>query len=289
MIVLKTMGGDGASFCREDIRVVTVDPGGAILRRTGSSHVSIGFSELEERMGGIEGGDLVIVAGNSGRLNSSFAISLIQRVCVAGRHPVLYFSPGCEASVVFFELLVNCGQLNGGWKRGYRHDELARFNETRKQLENTDLLVHDEPELPLSAIAPIVDGAIDVHGVRMVVVNHIDLVCAEGLSLFKSSQMEEIARSLKLLARTRNIVVALMVQVGIMCGSVRRFRALERYAPIDRYADAILFLQDLGHTSFCEVEASIVRSRLGANQGVRLGYIRHQYRLEDLAVSPDIG
>ena len=282
-IVLKTMWSGADAFHGDGVRIEMVDPGDAVRLRNVSNHVRSGFNDLEERMGGFGGGDLVVVASDVARLNSSFAVSLAQKVCVSGGHPVLYFSPGREASVLFSELLVNCGRLNGGWRFGRLADEAGRYEEARQALEKAALFVNDLPDILLEEIFVATGRAVERHGVRMAIVDHADFIRVRGGSYFGSGDAEEIAKDLKLLARMRNIPVVLLAPTGELYGSAPCPSVLGKYSSVCSYADSIVFLKDVNESRPGEVDACVIRKCGGVGGVARLVYIEHLYRLEEMA------
>lgn len=161
------------------------------------------------------------------------------------------------------------------------------MNEAMSAIAKSYLYVHDSPDLPLGDLTAMIMGTSSTYGVRLVVINNLDFIRTDERGGFMTDETEDIIRGLKMTARAANIPIVLLANVPDMTSKTPKMPLLDPYGIIGRYADVVLFLQEMGHARAGEVDATIVRSRSGINGAVRLCHIAHQYRLENLAISED--
>lgn len=278
--VLKTPNYEGRKMSLNGFRVEPVNLVDNVLRRDDTDFLSTGFLELERCLGGLDGGDLVVVASDTARLNSSFALTLIQKICVLGERPTMYFTPGCKADIVFFELLVNCGKLHSSPQRGYGEADVNNLNIALSRLGESHFFLNDSPDILLKDLSAALAGLVTSYGVRIALINHLDFIRTDERRGFISDETEEIMKTLKSLARTLDIPIVLFVMVAEMGGRLPLLSSIGPYGLVERFADVILILQDRNDERPCMVDVHVARSRGGLNEVIPLEYVATQYRFE---------
>ncbi len=286
-VIKTTQKYDEAALGKGGIDVELVRLTDYICLKEEPEYLPTGFDKLDDRLGGLDGGDLLVVASDSARLNSTFAVSLVQKTCVIKGTPVMYFSPGCRASFFFHELLVNCARLTSSPRRGCKGKEIDALNEAMPAIAKSYLYVHDSPDLPLGNLTAMIMGTSSTYGVRLVVINNLDFIRTDERAGFMTDETEDIIRGLKMTARAANIPIVLLANVPDMTGKEPRMPLVDPYGIIGRYADVVLFLQDMDSVRAGEVDVTIARSRSGSSGVIRLCHIARQYRLENLSISED--
>ncbi len=224
---------------------------------------STGLTDLDEKLGKIRPGDLVVIAGRPGMGKSAFAMQLIESMSSSDR-PGLFFSLEMSAGQLVDRILSSAGRVN------------------LKKFRSADF--HDEDWTGLTAALGSVQGMpvyIDDHatgigqilstmrafkrrhgGIGAVVVDYIGLVQSEGDT--REQEIARVTRALKLTAKQLGCPILALSQLNRKVedrGDRRPLQSdLRESGAVEQDADAILMLyrdevydKDSEHKGICEV------------------------------------
>jgi replicative DNA helicase len=129
------------------------------------------------------------------------------------------------------------------------------------------------------------------HGIRLVIVDYLQLVTSENRRANRQEQVSETSRRLKLLARELNVPVIALAQVnrGAEDRTDKRPRLsdLRESGAIEQDADTVIFLHrpeiyEQGRSDGL-VEVLVEKQRNGPTGEVRLMYVKQFMRFENMA------
>ena len=213
--------------------------------------VPTGFTEIDSRTAGLQPGDLIIVAGRPSMGKTAFALNIAEHVALhpSVRLPVAVFSMEMSASQLAMRMLSSMAKLDQTRLRtgrlndeewGRLTDEIGRLNEARIHVDETAAL----NALELRARARRMKREYGKLG--LVVVDYLQLMSASAQGENRATEISEISRSLKALAKELDVPVIALSQLSraVEQRNDRRpmMSDLRESGAIEQDADVILFI-----------------------------------------------
>jgi replicative DNA helicase len=213
--------------------------------------VPTGFTELDSRTAGLQPGDLIIVAGRPSMGKTAFALNIAEHVALhpSVRLPVAIFSMEMSASQLAMRMLSSMAKVDQTRLRtgrltdeewGKLTDEIARLNEAKLHVDETAAL----NALELRARARRMKREYGKLG--LVVVDYLQLMSASAQGENRATEISEISRSLKALAKELDVPVIALSQLSraVEQRNDRRpmMSDLRESGAIEQDADVILFI-----------------------------------------------
>jgi len=235
----------------------------AYERDGGLAGLSTGLADLDKRLGGLHPSDLLILAGRPSMGKTSLATNIafnIARAYRKGTRP-----DGSEGAVEggvvgFFSLEMSSEQLAARVlseasrvpSHQIRHgdmteEEMRRFIQAARDLENCPLFIDDTPALPISTIAARARRLKRQHGLDALVVDYLQLARpASSRSEGRVQEVSEITQGLKAIAKELNIPVVALSQLSRQVESREDKRPqladLRESGSIEQDADVVMFV-----------------------------------------------
>jgi replicative DNA helicase len=214
----------------------------------GGVGIKTGLIDLDETAGYFYPGDYIIFAGRPGCGKSSMMATIIRNVSIRDGIPALIFSlemsKELTANRIVFGEAGAC--LERVINRKYNHaDELAKIESIKESVESAPIYIDDQPGVKLSRIDNVAGQYSKTYGVRLMVVDHMQLMSAEeGRS--RNEEVSEISSGLKNIARKYGIVVVCLSQLSRNVESrkppVPMLSDLRDSGSIEQDADKVVFL-----------------------------------------------
>jgi replicative DNA helicase len=213
--------------------------------------VPSGFIELDRMTAGLQPGDLIIVAGRPSMGKTAFALNIAEHVALhpTVRLPVAVFSMEMSSSQLAMRMLSSMAKLDQSRLRtgrlndeewGRLTDEIGRLNETQIHVDETAAL----NALELRARARRMKREYGKLG--LVVVDYLQLMSASSQGENRATEISEISRSLKALAKELDVPVIALSQLSraVEQRNDRRpmMSDLRESGAIEQDADVILFI-----------------------------------------------
>ena len=182
---------------------------------------STGFKGIDNKLQGLQDGDLIVIAGRPSMGKTAFAMNIAENV-IKGKDEdvgaVLVFSLEMPAESLTTRLLSGMAKLDQQAVRSGRLDnkQVTRVVEESKKLKELPLYIDDSSLLSpmeLRARARRMNRQLP-HGLSLIVVDYLQLMQVPGSLENRVNQISEISRSLKSLARELNIPVIALSQLS---------------------------------------------------------------------------
>jgi replicative DNA helicase len=211
--------------------------------------VPSGFSDLDRMTSGFQPGDLVIVAGRPSMGKTALALNMAEHVALEAGLPVGIFSMEMAASQLAMRLLGAIGKLDqhklrtgrlaeDDWRR--LTDAVGRLSEAPIQIDETAAL----NALELRARARRLHRQYGQLG--LIVVDYLQLMSSSSRGENRATEISEISRSLKALAKELNVPVVALSQLNRSLEQRPNKRPvmsdLRESGAIEQDADLILFI-----------------------------------------------
>ena len=179
--------------------------------------VSTGFFDLDRMTAGLQKGDLLIVAGRPSMGKTSFAMNLAEHVSITEGLPVAVFSMEMGAQQLGMRILGSVGKLNQTRLRTgqLNDDDWERLTVAIEKMVDTQLYIDETPALnPLDLRARARRLARTCGGLGLIVVDYLQLMSSSRSGENRATEISEISRSLKALARELECPVVALSQLN---------------------------------------------------------------------------
>jgi replicative DNA helicase len=179
--------------------------------------IPTGFSDLDSMTSGLQEGDLVIVAGRPSMGKTAFALNMGEHVAVESRLPVAVFSMEMAGTQLATRMLGSLGRLDQQKLRTGRltDEDWNRLTTAVGRLHDAPIEIDETPALnPLELRA----RARRVHRkygkLGLVIVDYLQLMSASTMGENRATEISEISRSLKALAKELHVPVVALSQLN---------------------------------------------------------------------------
>jgi replicative DNA helicase len=179
--------------------------------------VPTGYVDLDRMTSGLQPGDLVIVAGRPAMGKTSFALNIAEHVAVDQGLPVAVFSMEMGATQLAMRLVCSVGRLDQQRLRTGRlvDDDWPRLTSAIQKMQDSQLFIDETPALnalELRARARRLSRQCGKLG--LIVVDYLQLMSATSTGENRATEISEISRSLKALAKELDCPVIALSQLN---------------------------------------------------------------------------
>jgi len=272
-----------------------------LYQREDQSHVTgiaTGFDDLDERTSGLQPGDLIIVAGRPSMGKTAFSLNIAEHIALEIKKPVAVFSMEMAAIQLATRMVGSVGRLDQHKMRNGKLDEedWPRLTMALGKLNEAPLYIDEGAGLnafELRARARRLQKSCK-QNLGLIVVDYLQLMSANGgrASENRATEISEISRSLKSLAKELNVPVIALSQLNRSVEQRPDKRPvmsdLRESGAIEQDADLILFIyRDEVYNPDSEdkgtAEIIIGKQRNGPIGRVRLTFLGQYTRFENFA------
>jgi replicative DNA helicase len=257
--------------------------------------LSTGFRDIDDMTMGFQPGDLIIVAGRPSMGKTSFAMNIAESAVIAGDKPVLVFSMEMPADSLIMRMLSSLGRIDQTKIRsGQLSDEdWPRLTSAVTLLNDKPLFVDDSAALTPNEIRSRARRLAREHGdIGLIVIDYLQLMQVSGSGENRATEISEISRSLKGIAKEFRCPVVALSQLNRSLEQRPDKRPimsdLRESGAIEQDADVILAIyRDEVYNEGAEkgiAEAIILKQRNGPIGRKKLAFIGQYTKFEDLAL-----
>lgn len=222
-----------------------------------SSGSLTGFSKFDERSGGLQKSDLIIIGAESSQGKTSLALSISHNISLSG-DPIAIYSMEMRAiqlaaRFTSFESKIPANEIL-----------YSKFNQTQfeildgsiSRLLNSELYIDEKSTSNLDSIVSSIRGMVKNYGIKGAVVDYIQLIHVSDKGMNKEQQTAQIARTLKNLAKDLDIwIVALSQLSRDNTNPIPSIKRLRDSGQIEEAADIVWLIyrpEQIGRNEFPE-------------------------------------
>ena len=259
--------------------------------------IPTGFDDLDERTSGFQPGDLIIVAGRPSMGKTAFSLNIAENVALDSKKPVAVFSMEMGATQLATRMIGSVGRLDQHRMRnGNLEDEdWVRLTTALGKLNDAPIFIDEGAGLSSFDVRA---RARRLHrqtgGLGLIVVDYLQLMAGTSgrASENRATEISEISRSLKSLAKELNVPVVALSQLNRSVEQRPDKRPvmsdLRESGAIEQDADLILFIyRDEVYNPDSEdkgmAEIIIAKQRNGPIGRIRLTFLGQHTRFENFA------
>jgi replicative DNA helicase len=212
--------------------------------------IPTGYADLDSRTSGLQPSDLIIVAGRPSMGKTAFALNIAEYVAIDFGLPVAVFSMEMSGEQVAMRLLGSLSRVSQHKIRTGRveEDDWTRVTKGLERLQNASIFIDDSGALnPLELRARARRLYRSCGKLGLIVVDYLQLMSGSRAdSENRATELSEISRSLKALAKELNVPIVALSQLNRSVESRTDRRPmmsdLRESGAIEQDADVILFI-----------------------------------------------
>lgn len=177
-----------------------------------------GFTDFDKITGGLRPGDLVIVAGRPSMGKTTLAVNMAEYAAVNPKQPrsVCIFSMEMPSEQLMTRMLSSLGTVHLGALRSGQvsDDDWVRISAATAQLSEAKIFIDETPGLTPTDLRARARRVKREHGLDLVVVDYLQLMQVPGTKENRATEISEISRGLKALAKELHIPVIALSQLN---------------------------------------------------------------------------
>ena len=210
--------------------------------------VATGFYELDNMTSGLQKSDLVIIAGRPSMGKTAFAINIAQHAAIKEELPVAVFSMEMPSEQLAMRMMSSLGRIDQHKVRTGRlsDDDWPRLTHSVGILSEAKMFIDDTPALTPGDLRARCRRLAREHGIGLIVIDYLQLMQVPGTKENRATEISEISRSLKALAKELSCPVIALSQLNRSLESRQDKRPvmsdLRESGAIEQDADLIMFI-----------------------------------------------
>ena len=216
-IAEQDMRGRGGFQDIKDLLTKTVETIDYLFQSEGHvTGVPTGFDKFDEATTGLHGGELVIVAGRPSMGKTTFAMNIAENAAIGHKTPVAVFSMEMPGEQLAMRMISSLGRIDQHHIRtGQLTDEdWPRITSAVHMLSEARLFIDDTPAMSPGEVRARARRMKRKHGLGLIVVDYLQLMQVPGGSENRATEISEISRGLKALAKELDVPVIALSQLN---------------------------------------------------------------------------
>src|SRR5262245_11822832 len=178
--------------------------------------ISTGFGEMDKMTAGLQRGELIIIAGRPSMGKSTLAINIAENAALGAQVPAAIFSMEMSAEQLSFRMVSSIGRVSANRLRtGKLSDEdWSRIDSAVSMMSNAPIFIDDSGALTPTEVRARARRLKREHGLGLIVVDYLQLMQVSGTTENRATEISEISRSLKALAKELDLPVIALSQLN---------------------------------------------------------------------------
>jgi replicative DNA helicase len=178
--------------------------------------VTTGFTELDRMTAGLQPGDLIVIAGRPSMGKTTLAVNIAENAAVGRGVPAAIFSMEMSSEQLTMRMIASLGRVNQGHLRTgqFSDEDWSRINGAISQLSAAPLYVDETPALTPTEVRARARRLKREKGVGLIVVDYLQLMQVHGSKENRATEISEISRGLKALAKELQVPVIALSQLN---------------------------------------------------------------------------
>lgn len=260
-----------------------------------------GFDYLDKAMGGLHGGELILIAARPAMGKSSLAVNIAENIAIRNGKTVAIFNLEMPKEQLVRRIL--CSQAMVDSKKmltgDFTGDDWQRICRVLDKVDASPLYIDDSATVTVSEIRAKCRRLKQTKGLSLIVIDYLQLMQSGSRTESRQQEVAEISRSLKILAKELDVPVIALSQLSRAVETRKDRRPMlsdiRESGSIEQDCDIVMFLyRDEYYNPDTEdknmAECIIAKHRNGKPDTIKLGwqgqytkFINMEYRQEENA------
>ena len=214
----------------------------------GITGIATGFDDLDKRTAGLQAGDLIVIAGRPSMGKTTLALNIAENAAIGHAVSTGIFSMEMPKEQVTLRMIGSIGRVDQSHLRSGRltEEDWTRINSSVSMMSSAPIFVDDAPGLTPTEVRARSRRLKREHDLGLVIVDYLQLMQVSGSTENRATEISEISRSLKGLARELNVPVVALSQLNRSVEQRNDKRPvmsdLRESGAIEQDADVIIFI-----------------------------------------------
>ncbi len=211
--------------------------------------IPTGFTDFDNKTSGLQNADLIIIAGRPSMGKTTFAMNIVEHAAIKHKVPVAVFSMEMPGESLVMRMLSSLGRIDQHKIRTGQLDDAdwPRLASAMGILNNANIFIDDTAGLnPMEIRARARRIKRDHGSLGLIVIDYLQLMQTQGGSENRATEISEISRGLKALAKEMDVPVIALSQLnrGLEQRPNKRpiMSDLRESGAIEQDADLIVFI-----------------------------------------------
>ena len=207
-----------------------------------------GFKDFDRKTAGLQRSDLIVVAGRPSMGKTTFAMNIAEHAAIKHGTPVAVFSMEMSSLQLVMRLFSSLGQLEQGKLRtgSLEDSDWPKLTSAMNLLGKSKIFIDETPALSPADLRARARRLKREHDIGLIVVDYLQLMAVPGTRENRATEIAEISRSLKALAKELDLPVVALSQLNRALEQRPNKRPvmadLRESGSIEQDADLIVFI-----------------------------------------------
>lgn len=264
-----------------------------IKSKSGITGLPTGFTDLDEMLSGFQPSDMIILAARPSVGKTAFSLNVAAHAGIREGKAVLIFSLEMAKEQLVQRLLCMEGQINSKRLRtGFlAQSEFPKLQRAADKLSRAPIYIDDTPNINVLDLRSKARRQKAQHDVDLIIIDYLQLMSTGRRAENRQTEIAEISRSIKSLARELRCPVVALSQLSREAEKddtgVPKLSHLRESGAIEQDADVVLMLsrppahEAEGNENLIQV--SVAKQRNGPTGVVRMVFEKDVQRFGSLA------
>ena len=178
--------------------------------------VATGFSDFDEMTSGLQKSDMIVIAGRPSMGKTSFALNIAEHAVIKHNMHVAIFSMEMPSEQLVMRMLSSLGRIDQHKVRTGKldDDDWPRLTSAVGILAETPLFIDDTPALSPMEVRARARRLKREHGLGLIIIDYLQLMQVTGTKENRTTEISEISRSLKAMAKELEVPVIALSQLN---------------------------------------------------------------------------
>lgn len=210
--------------------------------------IPTGFRDFDEKTAGLQDSDLIIVAGRPSMGKTTLAMNIAESAAIKHEIPVAIFSMEMSAEQLVRRMFSSLGQIDQNKLRNGKLDDLdwPKLTSAMNLLHKSRIFIDETPSLSPAELRARARRLKREHDIGLIVVDYLQLMAVPGTRENRATEIAEISRSLKAIAKELHLPVIALSQLNRALEQRPNRRPvmadLRESGSIEQDADLIVFI-----------------------------------------------
>jgi replicative DNA helicase len=210
--------------------------------------IATGFKDFDQKTAGLQDSDLIIVAGRPSMGKTTLAMNIAENAAIKHEIPVLIFSMEMSAQQLVRRMFSSLGQIDQTKLRTGNLDDFdwPKLTSAMNLLHKSHIFIDETPALSPAELRARARRLKREHNIGMIVVDYLQLMAVPGTRENRATEIAEISRSLKAIAKELHLPVIALSQLNRALEQRPNKRPvmadLRESGSIEQDADLIVFI-----------------------------------------------
>ena len=178
--------------------------------------VSTGYADLDRMTAGLQPGDLIIVAGRPSMGKTALALNIAENAAIAASTAVAVFSMEMSREQLSMRMISSLGRVDQSHLRtgNFGDEDWARINSAIAQMKSAPIYIDDSAALTPTEVRARARRLTREQPLGLIVIDYLQLMQVPGTKENRATEISEISRSLKALAKELKVPVIALSQLN---------------------------------------------------------------------------